>query len=285
MTDKMKNLVIRAVSGGVLVAVMIGAIVWSHKAMGELFLLLTAVGLHEFYALARKCGYHPLSNIGTVAGLCFFALLYWLPGLDSKVILCCLLALLLFVPLLFVCLLWRKSEHPIADIGVTLMGVFYLALPFGLLCLFDELDFFPQPQWSRAAFVLCYFFIIWANDVFAYLVGMAFGRHPLFPRHSPKKSWEGFFGGVLGALCVGGVIAYLSQGGIAWPLWLGLSLVISVTGVAGDLVESMFKRAAGVKDSSNLIPGHGGVLDRFDAVLLSAPFVFVYASIYFLCFR
>lgn len=285
MTDKMKNLVIRAVSGGVLVAVMIGAIVWSHKSMGSLFLLLTAAGLQEFYALARKCGYHPLSNVGTVAGLCLFALFYWLPALNTDVILCCLLALLLLVPLLFICLLWRKSEHPIADIGATFMGVFYLALPFGLLCLFDELDFFPQPQWSRAAFVLCYFFLIWANDVFAYLVGMAFGRHPLFPRHSPKKSWEGFFGGVLGALCVGGAIAYLSWGGVAWPLWLGLSLVVSVTGVAGDLVESMFKRAAGVKDSGSLIPGHGGVLDRFDAVLLSAPFVFVYASIYFLCFR
>ena len=283
MTDKMKNLLIRAVSGSVLVAVMIGAVVWSHKSMAELFLLLTAVGLHEFYALARKCGYRPLSNIGAIAGMGLFALFSLLPVLDSEVILCCLLALLLLVPLLFICQLWRKSEHPIADIGVTFMGVFYVALPFGLLCLFDELDFFPQPQWSRAAFVLCYFFIIWANDVFAYLVGMAFGRHPLFPRHSPKKSWEGFFGGVLGALCVGGVIAYFSQGGVAWPLWLGLSLVISVSGVAGDLVESMFKRAAGVKDSGNLIPGHGGVLDRFDAMLISAPFVSVYVSLYSLC--
>lgn len=285
MTDKMKNLVIRAVSGGVLVAVMIGAVLWSHESMGALFALLMVGGLYEFYALARKCGYHPLSNVGTVAGLFLFSMFYWLPALNTDVILCCLLALLLLVPLLFVCLLWRKSEHPIADIGATFMGVFYLALPFGLLCLFDELDFFPQPQWSRAAFVLCYFFLIWANDVFAYLVGMVFGRHPLFPRHSPKKSWEGFFGGMFGALCVGGVIACLSWGGIAWPLWLGLSLVVSVTGVAGDLVESMFKRAAGVKDSGSLIPGHGGVLDRFDAVLLSAPFVFVYASIYFLCFR
>ncbi len=285
MTDKMKNLVIRAVSGGVLVAVMIGAVLWSHESMGALFALLMVGGLCEFYSLARKCGYNPLAIVGTVAGLCLFALFYWLPALNTDVILCSLLALLLLVPLLFVCLLWRKSEHPIADIGATFMGVFYLALPFGLLCLFDELDFFPQPQWSRTAFVLCYFFLIWANDVFAYLVGMVFGRHPLFPRHSPKKSWEGFFGGMFGALCVGGAIACLSWGGIAWPLWLGLSLVVSVTGVAGDLVESMFKRAAGVKDSGSLIPGHGGVLDRFDAVLLSAPFVFVYASIYFLCFR
>ncbi len=285
MTDKMKNLVVRAVSGGVLVAVMIGAVLWSHASMGALFALLMFGGLYEFYALARKCGCHPYSGIGMGAAACVFITCYWLPTLDVEVIVCYLLTLVLLVPVLFIGQLWRKSEHPLADLGATFMGVLYVALPFGLLCLFDQLDFFPQPQWSRAAFVICYFLIIWANDVFAYLVGMAFGRHPLFPRHSPKKSWEGFFGGLLGALCVGGAIAALSWGGVAWPLWLGLSLVVSVTGVAGDLVESMFKRTAGVKDSGNLIPGHGGVLDRFDAVLVSAPFVFVYVSLYFVWFR
>lgn len=285
MTDKMKNLVVRAVSGSVLVAVMIGAVLWSHSSMGELFALLMFIGLSEFYALARKCGYRPCYVVGAAAAACVFAACYWLPALNIGVVVGCLFASVLLVPVLFISSLWRKSEHPVADLGATFMGVLYVALPFGLLCLFDQLDFFPQPQWSRAAFVICYFLIIWANDVFAYLVGMAFGRHPLFPRHSPKKSWEGFFGGLLGALCVGGVIAALAWGGVAWPLWLGLSLVVSVTGVAGDLVESMFKRTAGVKDSGNLIPGHGGVLDRFDAVLVSAPFVFVYVSIYFLCFR
>ena len=126
----------------------------------------------------------------------------------------------------------------------------------------------------RPETVLCYIFIIWANDVFAYLVGMTFGRHRLCERLSPKKSWEGFFGGIAGAVVLGLVAARVMDGS-CW-VWAGLALVAAATGVLGDLVESMFKRAAGVKDSGNLIPGHGGVLDRFDAMLLSAPFVFVY---------
>ena len=117
-------------------------------------------------------------------------------------------------------------------------------------------------------------FIIWANDVFAYLVGMTFGRHRLCERLSPKKSWEGFFGGLAGAVAMGYAAARVLDADV-WA-WLGLALVAAATGVLGDLVESMFKRAAGVKDSGTLIPGHGGVLDRFDAMLLSAPFVFVY---------
>ena len=122
--------------------------------------------------------------------------------------------------------------------------------------------------------MLFYIFIIWGNDVFAYLVGMSVGRHRLCERLSPKKSWEGFFGGIAGAVAMGLVAARVLDGGYA--AWAGLALVAAVSGVLGDLVESMFKRAAGVKDSGALIPGHGGVLDRFDAMLLSAPFVFVY---------
>lgn len=122
--------------------------------------------------------------------------------------------------------------------------------------------------------MIFYVFIIWANDVFAYLVGMSVGRHRLCERLSPKKSWEGFFGGIAGAVVLGLVAARVMDGS-CW-VWAGLALVAAATGVLGDLVESMFKRAAGVKDSGTLIPGHGGVLDRFDAMLLSAPFVFVY---------
>ena len=103
---------------------------------------------------------------------------------------------------------------------------------------------------------------------------MSVGRHRMFERLSPKKSWEGFFGGLAGAVAMGYVAARVLDADV-WA-WLGLALVAAATGVLGDLVESMFKRAAGVKDSGNLIPGHGGVLDRFDALLLSAPFVFVY---------
>ena len=147
----------------------------------------------------------------------------------------------------------------------------YVAVPLSLLLYVPVLA--GDGVW-RPETVLCYIFIIWANDVFAYLVGMSVGRHRLCERLSPKKSWEGFFGGIAGAVVMGIVAARMLDGNM-W-VWAGLALVAAVSGVLGDLVESMFKRAAGVKDSGRLIPGHGGVLDRFDALLLSAPYVFLY---------
>ena len=119
-----------------------------------------------------------------------------------------------------------------------------------------------------------YVALVSSNDVFAYLSGMAFGRHRLFERLSPKKSWEGFFGGLIGAVVAAAVVARLMGDNLY--VWCGLAVVVVITAVLGDLVESMFKRAADVKDSGNLIPGHGGVLDRFDAMLVSAPFAVVY---------
>ena len=177
----------------------------------------------------------------------------------------------LLLPTLFVCELFRRSATPLANLGATLLGVLYVAVPLSLLLYVPVLA--GDGVW-RPETVLCYIFIIWANDVFAYLVGMTFGRHRLCERLSPKKSWEGFFGGIAGAVVLGLVAARVMDGS-CW-VWAGLALVAAATGVLGDLVESMFKRAAGVKDSGTLIPGHGGVLDRFDAMLLSAPFVFVY---------
>ena len=171
---------------------------------------------------------------------------------------------------MFICELYRRRGNPAADIGTTLMGVVYVALPFSVMCYIPMIGSDVWNPWV----MLFYIFIIWCNDVFAYLVGMSVGRHRLFERLSPKKSWEGFFGGVAGAVVMGLVAARVLDGG--YVAWAGLALVAAVSGVLGDLVESMFKRAADVKDSGALIPGHGGVLDRFDAMLLSAPFVFVY---------
>ena len=177
----------------------------------------------------------------------------------------------LLLPTLFVCELFRRSATPLANLGATLLGVLYVAVPLSLLLYVPVLA--GDGVW-RPETVLCYIFIIWANDVFAYLVGMTFERHRLCERLSPKKSWEGFFGGLAGAVATGLAAAYALDANY-W-VWGGLALVASLSGVAGDLVESMFKREAGVKDSGQVIPGHGGVLDRFDALLLSAPYVFLY---------
>lgn len=280
MTEKMKNLTVRSMSGLVLGVVVLGAIAWSQWSFGALLLALLVVGTNEFYALAEKQGDRPQRFTGIVAGAVLFALNFFfsrcIVGNGGTVVLgnyplalFGLAFLLLLLPAMFICELYRKGQNPAGNIGTTLTGVVYVSLPLSLMCYIPVIGGVWNP-WPMLFFV----FIIWANDVFAYLTGMTFGRHRLFERLSPKKSWEGFFGGVAGAVAVGLVASHVL--GYAWWVWALLALVAAVTGVLGDLVESMFKRAAGVKDSGALIPGHGGVLDRFDAMLIAAPFVVAY---------
>ncbi len=277
MNDKMKNLVIRSLSGAVLGVVVLGAILWSQWSFGALLLVLSLAGMHEFYALCERRGEAPQRVLGLLSGALLFALNFAFVSDDIRILGPAghafgsgMAFLLLLMPLLFVCELYRKRENPAANIAVTLLGVVYVALPFSLLLYLPILSTDAWTPWVVVAYVT----IIWANDVCAYLVGMTVGRRKLFERLSPKKSWEGFFGGLAGAVGAGLAAGHLLGASLA--AWAGLALVAAVVAVAGDLVESMFKRAAGVKDSGSLIPGHGGVLDRFDAMLLSAPFVFVY---------
>jgi phosphatidate cytidylyltransferase len=184
-----------------------------------------------------------------------------------------IVTLLLLVPLMFICELYRKSTTPIANIGSTIMGMLYVAMPLSLLILIPALLGTSSGGWNPWI-VLFYIFIIWANDVFAYLFGITLGRHRLFERISPKKSWEGFFGGLIGAMAMGYVASLVLD--TEPVVWIGMALVAAIAGVFGDLVESLFKRSVDVKDSGNFIPGHGGWLDRFDALIFSAPFAFVY---------
>ena len=276
---KMKNLMVRTLSGLVLVAVFVGAVLGSQWSFGALLLLILVGGQTEFYKLARETGLSPQRWMGLAVGVLLFALNFIVFRQFSRsvtdeaggAVLYLLLYIGLLLPTLFVCELFRRSATPLANLGATLLGVLYVAVPLSLLLYVPVLA--GDGVW-RPETVLCYIFIIWANDVFAYLVGMTFGRHRLCERLSPKKSWEGFFGGLAGAVATGLAAAYALDANY-W-VWGGLALVAALSGVAGDLVESMFKREAGVKDSGQVIPGHGGVLDRFDALLLSAPYVFLY---------
>ena len=276
---KMKNLMVRTLSGLVLVAVFVGAVLGSQWSFGALLLLILVGGQTEFYKLARETGLSPQRWMGLAVGVLLFALNFIVFRQFSRsvtdeaggAVLYLLLYIGLLLPTLFVCELFRRSATPLANLGATLLGVLYVAVPLSLLLYVPVLA--GDGVW-RPETVLCYIFIIWANDVFAYLVGMTFGRHRLCERLSPKKSWEGFFGGLAGAVATGLAAAYALD--TNYWVWGGLALVASLSGVAGDLVEAMFKREAGVKDSGQVIPGHGGVLDRFDALLLSAPYVFLY---------
>jgi phosphatidate cytidylyltransferase len=250
---------------------------WSQWSLGALLLLMLVGGVVELFDLVEKQNLQPQRALGLIASVVLFGLNFALVSNDiqvlyggAKYMIPWMAFLLLLIPLMFICELYRKQANPAANIATSILPLFYVALPLSLLL---YMPIIGREEWNPWV-LIAYISIVWANDVFAYLFGIAFGRHRLFERLSPKKSWEGFFGGVAGAVVAALVVARLL--GDAPMAWCGLAVVTVVTAVLGDLAESMFKRAAEVKDSGNLIPGHGGVLDRFDALLLSAPFVFVY---------
>ena len=179
---------------------------------------------------------------------------------------------------LMVAELYLKAEDPIHDWAYTMLSQVYIALPFSLL---NVLAFHANGQYSYV-FPLSVFIFLWMNDTGAYCVGSLLGRHKLFPRISPGKSWEGSIGG--GVLVIGIAVliwylldTYLSdQPNLTVAEWAGLGLTVVIFGTWGDLVESLFKRTIGVKDSGNILPGHGGMLDRFDSSLLAIPAAVVY---------
>lgn len=275
---KLKDLVVRTVSGAVLLLVVVGALLWSKWSAGALFAVIMLGGLVEFYRLCRKKGVEPMSSVGVatslaIFGLAFAVFLQWgTPATDltGRIVLGALLYTMLIVPTAFVCELWRKSPTPIANIATTFMGIIYVALPMAMVL------FIPQllvGKWSGLA-MLAFIGIIWVNDIFAYLVGVTLGKHRLCERISPKKSWEGFFGGLIGAVGAAVLFGHLFGGNLL--IWGGLGLVTALAGVAGDLVESLMKREVDVKDSGKMMPGHGGFLDRFDALYLAVPFALFY---------
>lgn len=282
MNDKLKNFIVRTLSGAVMLAVVLGAILASEWSFIALMAVITLGGIWEFYNFAQKAGYQPMKLLGLFGGMMIFAITISLfvlfatkdstnDSLFAIIFGMAIITLLLLVPLMFICELYRKSPTPIANIGSTLMGMLYVAFPLSLLILIPAL--LGNGVWNPWI-VIFYIFIIWANDVFAYLFGITLGRHRLFERISPKKSWEGFFGGLLGAMAMGYVASLVLEANAM--TWIGLALVAAIAGVFGDLVESLFKRSVDLKDSGNFIPGHGGWLDRFDALIFSAPFAFVY---------
>ena len=173
--------------------------------------------------------------------------------------------------------LYAKQEDPINNWAYTMLSQMYIALPFSLL---NVLAFTATPNGQisfNTLLPLSIFVFLWVNDTGAYCVGSLLGRHKLFPRISPGKSWEGCIGGAVFVLVVAYIISYYIDNGILSTLqWLGLGLVVVVFGTWGDLVESLFKRTLGIKDSGNILPGHGGMLDRFDSSLLAIPAAVVY---------
>jgi phosphatidate cytidylyltransferase len=262
------NLVLRTLTGIVFVAVMVSAIVFNPLFFAVLFFVVTLFGLHEFYKLLKNGGKTPQNILGMVSGGILFAGLAAVANnlMHAKY----LLALLPLLVIVFIFELYRNKPSPFENIAFTILGIVYIALPFGLL------NFLYLPGKSYTfILLLSYFVLLWINDTFAYLLGSAFGKHRLFERISPKKSWEGSIGGALTSIATACLIATYDHS-LPSIHWIAIALIIVVSGTLGDLVESMLKRSLNCKDSGTLLPGHGGILDRFDAVLISAPLIFAY---------
>ena len=178
----------------------------------------------------------------------------------------CLAALFVVILGIFCIELFRSKHKPFENMAAIFMGAVYLAIPLGLIVSSSvDADGSYQP-WN----ILYFFFFMWASDTGAYFVGKFAGKRKLFERLSPKKTVEGFLGGMLASALLGW-LAFAHLGTMGLPQWLGIGILLSITGTAGDLFESMLKRQAGIKDSGSILPGHGGILDRFDSALLSAP--------------
>jgi phosphatidate cytidylyltransferase len=231
----------------------------------------------EFYKLLGNTQIKANIWLGCLTGIfcfvstCFYALNYINP--------IWFLFVIPLVAMIMVRELYRNQENPFHNIAFTLMGILYVAAPFSLLvlCGFPERSMLGyQPN-----LLLGYFFLLWSSDTGAYVVGMPLGKHPLFPRISPKKSWEGLIGGIIFTLLVSLIIAYYYKS-LSITDWIVVALIVCIFGIWGDLVESLLKRSLQVKDSGDLLPGHGGILDRFDSVIFSAPLVFLYLHLKYL---
>jgi phosphatidate cytidylyltransferase len=248
---------------------MLGSVILGPYAFGMVQVFFLGICLLEYQNMFAKSGMSTgrLSFIiwGVLSYFMILLFLWW--GIEY------LLLILLFIFTIIINGLFDENQQPIMNIGITILGLIYLVLPFSLLNFF----FYPELNYGFPSnrLLLGFFIVIWGNDTFAYLSGMAFGKHKLFERISPKKTWEGTMGGALFGVIVGIVFSLFFKDLNALE-WIGYALTIIIFGTFGDLFESLMKRTLGLKDSGNIMPGHGGILDRFDSILMAAPFAYIY---------
>lgn len=258
----------RSITGLLFVIVMVASMLLGAYIFASFYVLLSLFCLTEFLSLIKKASIKPQKTWAYLAAVIIFSaiILPHFVSFNPK-------WSFLLIPVLlgfFIAELYQKSKHPFNNIAFSFLSVIYAVLPF---VAFFSIAFISGAYNFHLA--LGFFMMLWANDTGAYLFGIKFGKHRLFERHSPKKSWEGFFGGIFTSVLVAYIISHFYQD-YALIHWIIMALIISCFGTLGDLVESMFKRSIDVKDSGSILPGHGGLLDRFDGLLLSAPLVFVY---------
>ncbi|MFA6944883.1 MAG: phosphatidate cytidylyltransferase [Pedobacter sp.] len=260
----------RAITGLFFVAVMLASVLLGAYTFTMVFLILSVFSTEEFYRLVSADGVKPHRLCGRILVISIYVplSLYFLYGAAPSILLVCIP----FFVLVIIAELYRNLNNPFHNIAYTIFGVIFAAVPF---CFFYALGFTDGDySWHLP---LAFLIMLWSSDTGAYLFGITLGKNRLFERHSPKKSWEGFAGGLLCSMLASFVLS-ISFTELPLVHWLVISVIIVSSGTLGDLSESMLKRSLSTKDSGSFLPGHGGLLDRFDGLLLAAPLVFVYLS-------
>ena len=275
----MKNFIVRTITGIIFVAAIVASFL-RPEAMVLLFSIITGLTIWEFTGLVNERENVNVNRfISTVAGVYFFfAMTYFCSdlygGAAKSVVFIPYLVTILY---LLIAELYLKHPDPIQDWAYTMLSQMYIALPFSMLNVLAFTATNNGVVTFNTLLPLSIFVFLWVNDSGAYCVGSLLGRHKLFPRISPGKSWEGSVGGAVFVLAAAYAISYfLDDRMLTLPQWLGLGLIVVVFGTWGDLIESLFKRTLGIKDSGTILPGHGGMLDRFDSSLLAIPAAVIY---------
>ena len=280
MSDKLTNMTVRAFTGVLFVTIMVTCF-FQPVAMVFLFALITCLSLWEYSGLVNNIEDVTINRfISTVAGVYLFLAISAVNSgfVQTNAV---FMPYLLTIIYLFVSELYTKNKNAVHDLSYTMLGQMYVALPLSII---NVLAFRTATDGNIHFYYLLplsVFIFLWTSDTGAYCVGSLFGKHKLFPRISPAKSWEGSIGGGFLVLVAAFLVSLLDQNhgnlsGLNTLQWLGLGLVVTVFGTWGDLVESLIKRTLGIKDSGTILPGHGGMLDRFDSSLLAIPASAVY---------
>jgi len=280
--NHMRGLLQRISTAFIFIIVMLGGLYGGRYSFVVLFAIITAICLWEYLGMVLKHG-KKRDSVRMFLGVAFGLTPFLLASIlhlgkirsEQQFVIFSSISFFPFIFMAFIYELFTKSENPFRNVAFIVLGMFYIGTPFVLL---DFIAFAGEKFNTNIIFGL--FLMNWSNDTGAYLIGSKFGKRLLFQRISPKKTWEGFVGGILVTFLITLLLNAFFDELPVWD-WFALMSIVVVFGSFGDLVESMLKRSVGVKDSGNLLPGHGGLLDRFDAFIFLLPF----AAAYLLCIR
>lgn len=269
----MSNLTKRAIFGAVYVVIMLGGTIIHPIVFAILFAAILFFTQFEFYNVVEKGGYKPSKWVSSVSGLLLFSISYGISiGYLKYEFAFAFIPIALF---LLIFEIFSSRENTIGNSGLNLLGFAYIAAPFGLMNFIIHPSFNGFHTIFYPWILIGVFFIIWMNDSGAYLVGSALGKHKMCPKISPAKSWEGLIGGAVAGVIMGIINSILFQE-ISMTNWIAIALLTIAFGTLGDLFQSKIKREIGIKDSGNILPGHGGFLDRLDSLLFAIPAIFMW---------